>query len=114
MVIEIKDEVRFSSPDAPFDIEDVRLFFVNSQGIVVRKYSFKSCNSIVRLFRAADGANIINNDIDKLTTTIIGRTQEVELNAVREFEEDFDQMKLLVTKLQATEVRVARGTRKVD
>ena len=113
-VIEIKDEVKSPSPDAPFDVDDARLLFINSQGTVVRKYPFKSCYSTVRLFRAADGANIINSDIDKLTITIIGTNEEEQLNVVRDFAEDFDEMRLLIIKMKAGEVRVARGTRQVD
>lgn len=114
VIIEIKDEDRSPSPDNHFDIGDARLLFINSQGSVVRERDFKSCNSIIRLFRAADGANVINSDIDKLTVTIMGKVEQMELNVVRDFEEDFDQMKAFVTKLRAVEVSIARGTMKIE
>ena len=113
-VIEIKDEDEPPTPEVPFDIDSVKFKFINSHGAVNKEYPFKSCGTVIRLFRAANGARIINEDIEKLTITIKGAVREVELDVMREFEENFEEMKQAIVNFRANEVRVVRGTKKVD
>ena len=111
-VIEIEDDDGPPKEDPNSEIENLKYVFVNSKGGVTDKnYLYKSCDSIGLLFRAADVADIINSDIHKLTITVVDNRGRKELNVGRDFEEDFERMKLLVNSLEATEIRVARGTK---
>ena len=114
--IEIKGEDEDDGNRAPtsFDISTVPCLFIDSTNTIVERYFFSSCSSIDRLFGAADGADIINSDINKLTVTIKGRVgEEVVMNVVRAPEDKFEQMQMMVKKLEALEVRVKRGSRRV-
>ena len=109
-IIEIKQEVKHEALAPPFDIENVKIHFISSQNAMDRELSFKACPSIARLFRAADGSNIINNEIDKLTVTVNGTEDSAEMNVMRDFEEDFDELKEKITRMEARVINVTRGT----
>lgn len=74
------------------------------------------CSCIQRCFRAADGANIINEDIDRLRITVHGIENikaegGTKLNIMREFQEDFDEMELMLKMAQAERAKVRRGVK---
>ena len=78
-------------------------------------YIFRNC--VKRFFSAADGANIINEDMDKLTVTIHG-TEKMKgeggsrsLNVMREFQEDFDEMEGMMRTPLAKRIEVRRGVK---
>ena len=113
-VVEIKSETATDADANLFNVEDVMYHFVSSQGLTVRQRPFHICPSTKLLFRAADGVNIINAYIDKLTVTVLGAAGEnLELNIMREDEEDFQDMKETIIAMKAKVLRVAKGTNKI-
>ena len=73
--IEVKQEDLPENLFAPFDLTNVMFHFLTSKGEVVRERPYSSCSSNTLLYRAADGANIINGDIDKLNLGLVWRTR---------------------------------------
>lgn len=103
--------------ESAFDISAVPVHFISASNKIMRTRSvdtFRGC--VKRFFVAADGANIINDEIDKLTVTIYG-TEHLKterggtLNVMRDFQEDFDEMEQMIKTTRAGRIEVKRGVK---
>ena len=106
-----------------FDITLVPFHFISSTNTTTRTYPFRTFkDSVKRLFNVADGARIINCDMEKLTVTIVGGIKREideagrkgagarrEMDVLREFDEDFEEMKKTMEETRAERVEVKRG-----
>ncbi len=102
----------------PYDISIVPVNFMTSTNTVAHVYpfhTFKGC--INRFFRAADGANTINCDMDKLTVTVFGRRDSIPenkvINVLRDFQVDFREMEQVMVAICAEKVSVRRGSKEI-
>ena len=104
-VIIIEDE---PEPQPEFDLDKVQVHFVTSKNeILPRRWDFRFCGTIDRIFKRADGANIINSEINKLTITVAGE----KLNIMRDLDEDFEELVECIKRRKAGFIEVTRGSR---
>jgi hypothetical protein len=92
-----------------YKIEQARVNFISQKGEIVRVKPWSMCDSLDKIFRQANAADIINQESEKLTVEVDGEF----INLVRGIDEDFDDLRVMMIDARAKEVMVRRGNRTI-
>ncbi len=87
------------------DLANVKVLFLNHDDLVVRKRSFKACDSRGRLSWNACGASIVTPKVDERMVYVGNK----DLGVVRDLEDDFEELCDTVIEDMVTEIPVAKG-----
>jgi hypothetical protein len=92
-----------------YKIEEVRALFVNQVGEVVKAKPWNACDSLKKIFSQENGANVINQESEKLTVEVDGEF----IDQIREIEEDSEDLKVMLIGVRAKAVLVRMGNRTI-